>query len=562
MQKTHRVTARAVTAGLIAAVALATLSFSTVVHSMSIGHSRLLSPVGQPLRIQTPLQGVSAQDAQSLSVAVAPATAWNDAGLVPPVDLSSLQVAVFDGVRPGSKIVTVSSAQPLSSGIADLLLVVRSASGQVQHQVSVLAPADLQVAAAATVQVNRSLGAAGMGAVPAKTATDAVPSGAGAGQAIQVRKGDTLFSLARRHAVPGVSLYQWMVAVQAANPSAFIQDNVNLLKAGATLVVPDPSALVALSDAQARRVFQQHAHAFADYRQRMASRTGAPLQPTQAGRGTVSTSTRGPVEPSGGSGADKVVLSSGASSNGASADDALALQKNTQDAQSRVAILEDTVKNLNEALQQQGAVASGVAAEGVQALAQAVDKAVEAVSGAGEGAPAATDGGAAAPPSGGTRSDATGRATEAVSSSGTLVPSTVASQEAAPGKSLVGPESSVPGLVVPSSAPELVLPPPESTLPSLAAPGVASSPSAGSESSVPAQSSKSLSFVSWFQDNLWVVLAGIFALVVIIVVWLLRRAGSGPAASGGITEDMVRERLQGINLDLDEPPQGGSNTPR
>lgn len=561
MQKSHRVTARAVTAGLIAGVALAALSFSTVVHSMSIGHSRLLSPVGQPLRIQTPLQGVSAQDAQSLSVAVAPAKAWNEAGLVPPVDLSSLQVAVFDGVRPGSKIVTVSSAQPLSSGIADLLLVVRSSSGQVQHQVSVLAPADLQVAAAATVQVNQSLGAAGMGAVPAKTVTDAVPSGAGAGQAIQVRKGDTLFSLARRHAVPGVSLYQWMVAVQAANPSAFIQDNVNLLKAGATLVVPDPSALVALSDAQARRVFQQHAHAFADYRQRMASRTGASLQPTQAGRGTVSTSTSGPVEQSGGSGADKVVLSSGLSSNGASADDALALQKNTHDAQSRVATLEDNVKNLSEALQQQGIAASEVASEGIEALADVVDKAVDAVSEAAE--------------SGSGKVTAAGVSNTTAVSSGEASTATTAASSPAAGSvaSSADTGTALPGASLPSAAATRPATTPGSGLsspasssasspPEAASPDASSSFSSGSVSSVPDPSSKSLSFVSWFQDHLWAVLAGIFALVVMIVVWLLRRAGAEPAASGGITEDMVRERLQGINLDLDEPPQGGSNTPR
>ena len=551
-------------AGLITAVALAAASFSTAVHSMSIGHSRLLSPVGKPLRIQTPLLGVSPQDSQSLSVSVAPASAWQQAGLVPPVDLSSLQVAVFDGVRPGSRLVTVSSGQPLLSAVADLLLVVRSSSGQVQHQVSVLAPADIQVAAAATAQADRVLGqtVSGSASAPGRT-----------GQSIQVKRGDTLFSLARRHAVPGVSLHQWMVAVQAANPSAFIQDNVNLLKAGATLVVPDQAALVALSDAQARRVYQQHGQAFAGYRQRMAARTTVPLESGDTGRGTVSA----PVDASVGqpqtSGTDKVVLSTASSLNG-TADDALALQKNTQDAESRVVALESNVKNLSNALQQQGIAASEVAAEGMQALADVVDQAIDTASNSAEGAsgsgtaathtggatgmPVSGPQGAAGSGASGALSGETSASSTAAASSGSSTStgtapassSATASGSENSATSAAGTDAALPALSLPSSG---LVSPGTST-------GVSSSSLPGPASAVPGQSSKSFSFVSWFQDNLWAVLAGIFALVVVIVVWLLRRAGGQPEAGSGITEDMVRERLQGINLDLDEPAQGGSNT--
>ena len=531
-------------AGLITSVALATASFSTVVHSMGIGHSRLLSPVGQPLRIQTPLLGVSAQDSQSLSVSIAPASAWQQAGLVPPVDLSSLQVAVFDGARPGSRLVTISSAQPLTSGVADLLLVVRSSAGQVQHQVSVLAPADLQVVAAATAQANR---------VPGPAVAGSSPSGAGAGQAIQVRQGDTLFSLARRYAVPGVSLHQWMVAVQAANPSAFLQDNVNLLKAGATLVVPDHSALVALSDAQARRVYQQHGQAFAAYRQRLAARKGAPLGARDAARGGVSAPDQAPAAPAETGSTDKVVLSSGSSAS-SSADDAVALQKNTQDAKSRVVTLEDNVKNLNEALQQQGAVASEVAAEGAKALAGAADAVGQAIAGneQSRGAePASTVAGAA------TAAGQSAGITTASSSGASAASSPVASGSATPAS--VTSSGAADSNVSPGAA---ALSLPASSALSLRLPEEPAAPSLGSASSVPLQPSKSFSFVSWFQDNLWAVLAGVLALVVVVFVWLLRRGSAGPMANSGVTEDMVRERLQGINLDLDEPPQGGSTPPR
>ena len=496
MKKTHRLTAKAFVAGLTASVVMAATCFTSAVQAMSLGHSRLLSPVGQPLRIQTQVLGLSAQEAESLSVVIAPAPAWKDAGLVPPVDVSTLQVSIIDGVRPGSKRVTVSSPQPLATGVADVLLLVRSASGQFQHQVSVLAPADLQVAAAAMVQFNRDMGAARAGATP---------GAASSGNVIAVRQGDTLFSLARKHATPGVSIYQWMVAVQMANPSAFIRDNVNLVKAGATLVVPDQAALTALSDAQARRVFQQHAQAFAEYRQRVASAKTPEVKPGSADQGSVSVAAPDAAVSLTGSGQDKVVLSSAPSdSSGGKADDALAIQKNTEEAQQRLASLEDNVRGLNQALQQQGAVASEIAADSAEAVADVVEKAVDAL----------------------TDSNSDSNAAQAKASGGQ-------NTEAA---------DSLPGLSI--------------TAPSASSSGAESAPANASTTS-----SKSVSFVSWFQDHLLTVISGIVVLVLLIV-WLLRRMGGSSATQGGITEEMVRERLQGINLDLDEPPKGGSDATR
>src|SRR5690606_16528343 len=91
-----------------------------------------------------------------------------------------------------------------------------------------------------------------------------------AGASIRVKTGDTMFAIARRHAVRGVSDYQMMMALFRANPKAFIHDNVNLVRAGSTLVMPDKAALTAISDPEARRLFMQHAQAFARYRRASA----------------------------------------------------------------------------------------------------------------------------------------------------------------------------------------------------------------------------------------------------------------------------------------------------
>jgi len=67
----------------------------------------------------------------------------------------------------------------------------------------------------------------------------------------------------------------------------------------------------------------------------------------------------------------------------------------------------------------------------------------------------------------------------------------------------------------------------------------------------------------WLADNLLVVVTAVLALLVLVVAWLLRRAGARRAdedeASYGYGEPALdtaalNRKLDGINLDLDQPP--------
>lgn len=91
-----------------------------------------------------------------------------------------------------------------------------------------------------------------------------------AGKTIQVRKGDTASRLALRYLAPNVSLDQMMLAMLEANPEAFIQGNVNLVKAGAILRIPDVEEATQIPRAQARKTVIAQSIEFAEYARRLA----------------------------------------------------------------------------------------------------------------------------------------------------------------------------------------------------------------------------------------------------------------------------------------------------
>lgn len=573
MNDSCRVTVKPLAVRLAYLTALASLAVSSSVYAISFGHSRLLSPVGQPLQIQVPVHALTDQERDSLVVSVAAAPAWEQAGLTPPVDPATMQVAVVDGVKAGSKLITVRSSQPLSSSVADLLLAVRSSSGQMQHQVSLLAPADLEVARA-----SGGVTASGSGAVG--TPGDA------AATSIQIRRGDTLFALARRHAVPGISVYQWMIGVMQANPQAFINDNVNLIKAGATLNVPGGQQLAALSDREAREIFQKHAGAFAEYRQRLAGEVAraepATAQATDRGEVTApevgstpapavqqqdrlvlqsaQASTTPANSPSansssvvnaggqnggGGSTAQANGDTAGSSTVSVSSDDQLALERNTEEARQRVNQLEDNVKNLNQALQQQGTAAHQAVVDGAKTVEETVEQLKEMVDGEMPGSDTASANNGRNDNVPGTGQD---KSVVTSGSDGSTSPANAGTSTNAGSTITEGTSGALAGNA--SSAAQA---------------GSASKPSsAEAAASVEDANKDSDSLSTWFMNNLLIVISGALALIVLIVAWLLRRVGAerDDDSDAVITEEMVRERLQSINLDLDDSTETGQTEKR
>jgi pilus assembly protein FimV len=89
---------------------------------------------------------------------------------------------------------------------------------------------------------------------------------------VQVKSGDTASRLAMRHLGPNVSLDQMLLALLKANPHAFIQGNVNLIKAGAILKIPSSEDAVQIPQAEARQTVVAQSKEFAKYARGLAER--------------------------------------------------------------------------------------------------------------------------------------------------------------------------------------------------------------------------------------------------------------------------------------------------
>ncbi|NYT85876.1 type IV pilus assembly protein FimV [Pollutimonas harenae] len=571
---------------LAGALAAALLTCSSV-YAASFGHSRLVSAPGQPFQVNVQVSQLSADDLRSFSAVPAPAAAWRQAGLTPPVDLSTMQVHLADGYTPDGKLIQIRSNQAFNKPVADILLDVRTATGQQRYQVSLLTHAGLDTVAPVTTSSQPTGSQAASQAAPAKT--------------IRIKQGDYMFAIARRHAVPGVTVYQMMIALQRANPQAFIYENINLIKAGASLTMPGHDALTAVSKEEAYRLFQQQAQAYAQYRQRAAANTGAVVEGNGA-MGVVTESA--PVAASSSrESRDQLRLSGGQASSDAANDDAVATSKGIEDSQQRVSQLEDNVKNLNQALQSQGLAASSLVIDSAKGLSESIAQAGSTVGVSTDAAPdsvAANDVSGNAPE--GEQGQGTGSASSGSSgaSDGGVQDSTSAggagqdSSSGAPASSADAGDTSANSSTSDSSNTASGSTAGNSMPGSGATDGHAGADQAGSgntgsgqagaaatdeangvaaggssgQNSVSADtqgaaqtaesiSTKAEQSVSWFQEHMLGVITGLLAFIVLIIAWLLRRANAvrdtgREGNTGPITEAMVKEKLDQINLDLEQ----------
>src|SRR6185436_20419837 len=74
----------------------------------------------------------------------------------------------------------------------------------------------------------------------------------------EVKKGDTLGAIARQNLPAGVTLNQMLIAIYRTNPDAFIRENINLVRAGQILNLPDADAVGTVERADANRLVSAH----------------------------------------------------------------------------------------------------------------------------------------------------------------------------------------------------------------------------------------------------------------------------------------------------------------
>lgn len=88
-----------------------------------------------------------------------------------------------------------------------------------------------------------------------------------------VTKGDTLWDIANRTKASDVSINQAMISILRANPDAFIDSNINNLKTGVVLRIPERENMLAVSSRDAIAQAREQNALWKEYRQRLSGAT-------------------------------------------------------------------------------------------------------------------------------------------------------------------------------------------------------------------------------------------------------------------------------------------------
>ncbi len=224
---------------LVLAIAAASALSSGMAQALQLGEMTLKSKLNQPLAVEIELLDVGGLTASEITPSLASSQAFVDAGVDRQAFLNDLTFTPV--VNPnGRSVVRVTSSKPLPDSYVRFLLQVQWPNGRLMRDYSVLLdPAKFdQPAPTAAAPAPRV-------AAPASTA----PAVSKAAQHTTTPR-DTLWEIAAKNRNGG-SVQQTMLAIQALNPDAFIDGNINRLKTGQVLRLPDTVESTALPQLQA-----------------------------------------------------------------------------------------------------------------------------------------------------------------------------------------------------------------------------------------------------------------------------------------------------------------------
>ncbi|HIV72271.1 MAG TPA: hypothetical protein H9903_15150, partial [Candidatus Aquabacterium excrementipullorum] len=405
------------------AAAFSALSLAPVASwALGLGRLNVQSALGEPLRAEIEITSISSEEAASLQARVASPETYRAAG----VDYSTVLAATSITLqkRPdGRSVLRLSSDRTVSEPFVDAILDLAWSSGRLVREYTLLfdpatprstppqqqtapvmdaSPAPAPVAPqpsapsaapsspatepapsrpTAAPRPSRPPSAASAPAparapAPAPAPRPAVQAPAEAepaarstdAQSVKVHSGDTLSKIAEKNLPPGVALDQMIVGLYRGNPGAFLGNNMNRLKSGVVLNVPDVDKATAVSPTEARQIIIAQSADFAAYRQRLAGGVTESVAPTRQRQasGKVEAEVQDRKQAAAPA-PDKLTLSKGGVAAGQAAEDRLAKSRAEKDAGTRVAELSRNLDDLRKLKEKSAASAAAAASKAAPA---------------------------------------------------------------------------------------------------------------------------------------------------------------------------------------------------
>lgn len=403
---------RPITRHLVAGALLMALPIWT--EAAGLGKLVVHSALGQPLAAEIDLVAADKAELDSISASLANVQAFQDAKIDFAPALSNLRFAV-ERKPNGKAVLKVTSTKPVNDPFLDMLVELNWASGRLVREYTLLLdpPGMTPSQPVAPVAVSAPVAkATAPGPVPTEAVTSPMPSeaapttarkhagktakpqpktapaeerhaaakarrAAAAGSTegpVRVKRGDTLSKIAKRVKPGGVTLDQALVGLFQANGDAF-EGNMNRLKAGARLKVPQADEMALVSAQKARQEIQLQASDWQSYRQKLAEGVAkapeVPAKKGQASSGKITTKVEDKSHPKPAEPRDVLKLSKAVTPptsaagttaqaeaarrqavEDAKAADALAKAKAQKEASERAAILEKQIQDMQKLVEE------------------------------------------------------------------------------------------------------------------------------------------------------------------------------------------------------------------
>ena len=273
---------------------------SRLAFALGLGPLEATSALNEPFAGRIEVIGAKSEDFDSLTIALAGEEQFRRAGIERAAVLFQLRFSVADSTE-GKDYISVTSRDSIREPFLNFLLEMNWANGRLLREYTVLldpplydpgrrltaAPTASRTAPAARssfAPAPKSVATA-MPAAPRAVAPSSATVPARSGDIGPVAAGDTLWSLARTYRQDdSVSVQQMMLAILRQNPDAFSKGNVNMLRRGAVLHMPDDAAIRATSARDAAAEIRHQHQLWEEYRHHasaapVAQPLGTPAAP-------------------------------------------------------------------------------------------------------------------------------------------------------------------------------------------------------------------------------------------------------------------------------------------